>query len=144
MLLTESMDQRENLIESQMFTVHRKYGTKGDCYRGTNVHCSQKLWTKGRLLQGVQSSLFTESMDQRDSYSVYKVGFYIVHFFFFMLFLLKRQNDLISFQYNLAHSDIISLFHSFKPKVRKTFMNSQRVMGSDVIEKAFLLMSISL
>ncbi len=50
-----------------------------------------------------------------------KVGFYIVNFF--LLFLSKSQKDPTFGYYNLAHSDT-TVFHSFKPKVGKTFMNS--------------------
>ncbi len=50
-----------------------------------------------------------------------KVGFYIVNFF--LLFLNKCQKDPTFGFYNLAHSDV-TVFHSFKPKVEKTFMNS--------------------
>ena len=49
------------------------------------------------------------------------VGFYIVNFF--LLFLNKSQKDPTFGFYNLAHSDV-TVFHSFKPKVEKIFMNS--------------------
>ncbi len=50
-----------------------------------------------------------------------KVGFYIVNFF--LLFSNKSQKDPIFGFYNLAHSDV-TVFHSFKLKVKKIFMNS--------------------
>ncbi len=50
-----------------------------------------------------------------------KVGFHIVNFF--LLFLNKSQKDPTFGFYNLAHSDV-TVFHSFKPKVEKIFMNS--------------------
>ncbi len=50
-----------------------------------------------------------------------KVGFYIVNFF--LLFSNKSQKDPTFGFYNLAHSDV-KVFHSFKPKVEKIFMNS--------------------
>ncbi len=50
-----------------------------------------------------------------------KIGFYIVNFF--LLFFNKSQKDLTFGFYNLAHSDV-TVFHSFKPKAEKTFMNS--------------------
>ncbi len=50
-----------------------------------------------------------------------KVGVYIVNFF--LLFLNKSQKDPTFGFYNLAHSDV-TVFHSFKPKVEKIFMNS--------------------
>ncbi len=46
---------------------------------------------------------------------------YIVNFF--LLFLNKSQKDSILGFYNLAHSDVI-FFQSLKPKVEKTFINS--------------------
>ncbi len=49
------------------------------------------------------------------------VGFYIVNFF--LLFSNKSQKDPTFGFYNLAHSDV-TVFHSFKPKVEKIFMNS--------------------
>ncbi len=50
-----------------------------------------------------------------------KEGFYIVHFF--LLFSNKTQKDPTFGFYNLPHSDV-TVFHSFKPKVEKIFMNS--------------------
>ncbi len=41
----------------------------------------------------------------------------------FLLFLNKSQKDPTFAYYNLAHTDV-TVFHSFKPKVEKTFMNS--------------------
>ncbi len=52
---------------------------------------------------------------------VSKVGFYIVNFF--LLFLNKSQKDPTFGYYNLAHFDV-TVFHSFKPKVGKIFINS--------------------
>ncbi len=52
-----------------------------------------------------------------------KVGFYIVYFF--LLFLNKSQKGPTFGCYNLDHSDV-TVFHSFKPKVEKTFMNSNK------------------
>ncbi len=48
-----------------------------------------------------------------------KVDFYIVNFF--LLFLNKSQKDPTFGFYNLAD---VTVFHSFKPKVEKIFMNS--------------------
>ncbi len=42
---------------------------------------------------------------------------------FFLLFLNKSQKIPTYGFYNLAHSDV-TVFHSFKPKVEKIFMNS--------------------
>ncbi len=50
-----------------------------------------------------------------------KVGFYVVYFF--LLFSNISQKDPTFGYYNLAHSDV-TVFHSFKPKVGKTFMNT--------------------
>ncbi len=50
-----------------------------------------------------------------------KSRFYIVNFF--LLFLNKSQKDPSFGYYNLAHSDV-TVFHSFKTKVGKTFMDS--------------------
>ncbi len=52
-----------------------------------------------------------------------KVGFYIVNFF--LLFLNKSQKEPTFGFYNLAHSDV-TVFHSFKPKVVKIFMISNK------------------
>ncbi len=53
-----------------------------------------------------------------------KVGFYTVNLF--LLFLNKSQKDPTFGYYNLTHSDVTTVFHSFKPKVAKTFMNSNK------------------
>ncbi len=55
-------------------------------------------------------------------YTPQKVGFYKVNFF--LLFSNKSQDPTFDF-YNLAHSDV-TVFHSFKPKVEKIFMTSNK------------------
>ncbi len=52
-----------------------------------------------------------------------KVGFDMVNFF--VLFSNKSQKDRTFGFYNLAPSDV-TVFHSFKPKAEKIFMNSNQ------------------
>ncbi len=68
-----------------------------------------------------------------DKHYVFYFGYipqrYILHSKFICDLFLKSQKDPTYGFDNLAHPDV-TVFHSLKPKVVKTFMNSQQVMLS--------------